>query len=238
MKTTLYIATHKTGYKYFGKTELYFTQEDLQKNYHGSGIGWKEYLLENGDDVTMEIYGIYNKSEVREVALKFSRDNNIVESELWSNRKEEDGFTGGRHSKKTKERLSLAKKGKLNPMYGKKTWNFGQKMTKETKEKISISKIGNIPWNKGKVDLPKGFKHSEETRKLMSKNMKGISKTTEHKQKLSDCNLGKITSEETKRKQSESMKRHKRVKEKCKYCDKEMDISSLNRYHNNNCKHK
>jgi len=56
-KVTLYIAAHRTGLKYFGKTERYFTQEDLQKYYHGSGIGWKKH----GDDVTMEIYGIYIK---------------------------------------------------------------------------------------------------------------------------------------------------------------------------------
>jgi len=235
-KITLYIATHKTGLKYFGKTELYFTQEDLQKSYHGSGIGWKEYLIENGDLVTMELYGIFNKSEVKEIALKFSRDNNIVESNLWANRKEEDGFTGGRHSKETKEKMSKAKLGELNPMFGKKPWCYGKTMTKEFRLAISEANKGQIPWNLGMTDLPKGFKHSKESKLLMSKNRSGTPMKEETKEKLRLINVGNIVSEETKRKTSESMKNYTRPRGKCIYCDKEMDISSLNRYHNDNCK--
>jgi len=237
-KVTLYIATHRTGLKYFGKTERYFTQEDLQKYYHGSGIGWKKHLKKHGDDVTMEIYGIYKKSEVKEVALNFSRNNNIVESELWANRKEEDGFTGGKHSEETKEKLSLVKIGELNPLYGKKPWNYNLEMSDDFKKKVSYSKKGCIAWNKGMNDLSNGFRHSEYSKKLMSEKTKGKPKSESHKNKLSILNKGKKLSEETRMKQSESMKKYTRPKGKCIYCNIEMDINSLNRYHNDNCKNK
>ena len=55
-KVTLYIVTHNTtGLKYFGKTTRYFTQEDLQENYHGSGSYWKNHLKKHKDDVTIVI---------------------------------------------------------------------------------------------------------------------------------------------------------------------------------------
>lgn len=96
-KVTLYIGTHNdTNLKYFGKTTEYFTVKDLQKYYHGSGKYWKDHLKVHGDDVTMEIYGIFDIDEVKEIALKFSKDNNIVEDyNNWANQKPENGLDGG-----------------------------------------------------------------------------------------------------------------------------------------------
>ena len=100
-KVTLYIATHNiTGKKYFGKTVKWFTQEDLQKNYHGSGVEWREHLKEHTDDVTMEIYGIFSLNEcdedyVKPIALRFSYENNIFNSLHWLNMVPENGLDGG-----------------------------------------------------------------------------------------------------------------------------------------------
>lgn len=112
----LYIATHnKTGLKYFGKTIRYFTQEDLQSKYHGSGVYWNNHLKVHGDDVTMEIYGIFNINEVEEIALKFSSDNNIVKAlnesdkKIWANEKPENGLDG---SPKGQQQVIELKSGK------------------------------------------------------------------------------------------------------------------------------
>jgi len=96
-KVTLYIATHnKTGKKYFGKTTRYFSEQDLQKYYHGSGSYWLDHLNKHGDNVTMEIYGIYNLNEVEIEALNFSKTNNIVKDrKIWCNIKDENGLDGG-----------------------------------------------------------------------------------------------------------------------------------------------
>ena len=114
-KVTLYIATHnKTRLKYFGKTTRYFTEEDLQKNYHGSGTYWKKHLKKHGNDVTMEIYGIYNLDKVEEKALTFSEENNIVESLNWANLKPENGLEGGVTEEATNKMLETRK---LNGTY-------------------------------------------------------------------------------------------------------------------------
>ena len=101
-KVTLYIATHNiTGKKYFGKTICFFTKEDLQKKYHGSGVYWKKHLQKHGDEVTMEIYGIFSlnvsdEDYVEPIALKFSEENNIVESTDWANLVAENGKDGNK----------------------------------------------------------------------------------------------------------------------------------------------
>jgi len=153
-KVTLYISTHnKTGLKYFGKTEKYFTQEELQKYYHGSGKYWLSHLKKHGNDVTMEVYGIYNLNEVEEVALKFSEDNDIVKAlnesgdrkgkKIWANMKPENGLTGNvkgnKHSKETIANMGMKKE--KHPFYNKHR-------SEETKRKISASNKGK---NKGKV---------------------------------------------------------------------------------------
>ena len=100
-KVTLYIATHNiTGKKYFGKTTKYFTEEDLQKYYHGSGLYWKNHLKKHGDDVTIKIYKIcsLNKDSnlyVELLALRFSEENNIVANyDTWANQILENGLDG------------------------------------------------------------------------------------------------------------------------------------------------
>lgn len=117
-KVTLYIASHnKTGKKYFGKTSKYFTEEELQKKYHGSGSYWVRHLNKHGNDVSIHLYGIYDKSEVANVAMKFSIENNIVESKEWANLKPENGLdgwsSGVKLSEKVKLRLSAANKDKV-----------------------------------------------------------------------------------------------------------------------------
>jgi len=142
-KVTLYIFTHnKTGLKYFGKTKRYFDEISLLK-YGGSGTYWNEHLKKHGKDLSVKIYGIFNLYEVKEIALKFSEDNDIVKSinesgnrkgkKVWANEKPENGLDGGwsgleTHRKllsekmikqnkdpETREKFSLAKKGSKSP---------------------------------------------------------------------------------------------------------------------------
>ena len=118
-KVTLYIATHVvTGKKYFGKTTKWFTEEDLQKKYHGSGVYWNRHKKKHGDFITMKIYQIcsLNKSDedyVESIALKFSEENNIVESEEWANMILENGLTGIVHTRETKNKIGKAGKNKI-----------------------------------------------------------------------------------------------------------------------------
>jgi len=165
---TLYIATHNiTGLKYFGKTTRYFTQEDLQKSYHGSGTEWLLHLKEFGDDVTMEIHGIYNLEDVENKALVFSLINEITESELWANMKSENGLDGGTTEEATKKMLKTRKE---NGSY-----ITGAKQMVETKRIKDIN---------GEDIYTKTARKSAETMKIKGiykDNAKKISKTRKDK---------------------------------------------------------
>jgi ribosomal protein L37AE/L43A len=90
--TWLYIKRHKiTGKKYFGKT----TKSDPIK-YPGSGHYWTRHINKHGKDLVETIWTQHftDKQECTEYALKFSIENNIVESTEWANQMLEDGLTG------------------------------------------------------------------------------------------------------------------------------------------------
>ena len=83
----LYVKTHnQTGLKYFGKT----TRVDISK-YRGSGIRWRNHLTKHGNDVNTVVIAEFEDHEcAKEFAIKFSKDNNIVESDEWANLKDEE----------------------------------------------------------------------------------------------------------------------------------------------------
>jgi len=75
-----------------------------------------------------------------------------------------EGGSNGKHSKKTKNKMSRARKGKkLSPMHiesisrGRKGKHFGP-LSKSHKDAISKSERGRIPWNKGIKDARTGRK--------------------------------------------------------------------------------
>jgi len=254
-KVTLYIATHnKTGKKYFGKTTRYFTQEDLQEHYHGSGTYWKNYLKKHSDDVTMEIYGIYDLDEnsenyVEPIALKFSKDNNIVEDyDKWANQIEENGLDGGnqpkgfKHTEESKNKMSETKS-KLNII----PHNKGIKMSSDFCKKMKF--IQNNPTEKilkgreSRKEKMKDYVVSEETKKKLSESCKKYIKTEEHRKNLSESLKGNKVSDKTKKKLSDYMTGRKRGKYNskivtCPHCLKEGKKNVMNRWHFDNCKYK
>ena len=193
-KVTLYIATHTiTGMKYFGKTTKWFTEDDLQKNYKGSGKYWSRHKKKHGDnEVAMEIYKICSLTEsdedyVRPIALKFSEENDIVKSKEWANLKPETGFDGGvtlESIEKMKETIK-----KTGGRAGSKNPNYGKTTPQETRDKISYTLKNN------------GYTDSEETR--LKKSISGKNRppvTEETREKISKINKGKQVSSETKEK--------------------------------------
>ena len=128
--TALMIKTHNvTGKKYFCKTTKL---HELEK-YHGSGVVWKIHLKTFGKDITTEILGIYyDKQRCVEAALKFSTENDIINSRDWVNLILENGLDG-------------ASAGKMHHMYGKIHPKRGQKRP-WTSEKLMGEK--NPQWGK------------------------------------------------------------------------------------------
>ena len=147
--TYLYIKQHSvTGLKYFGKT----TQNPYA--YLGSGSYWKKHIKKHGKDFVKTIWvsDLYYDTSIVEIALRFSKENNIVESNDWANFIPENGLDGGdtfsgkNHTEESKAKMSAGNKGKI-------PWSKGKLATKEHKFNMSIGikgkNIGKIPWNKG-----------------------------------------------------------------------------------------
>jgi hypothetical protein len=107
--TWLMIKHHnKTGLKYFCKT----VNKD-PFSYKGSGVRWSNHLKKHGRDISTEWCQLFTDKDVLiETALKFSFDNNIVESEEWANLVPEDGITGWPPG--TKHRASSIEKCRKN----------------------------------------------------------------------------------------------------------------------------
>lgn len=142
--TVLLVMQHNiTGLKYFCKTSLL----DRVRRYKGSGTRWLNHLNVHGKDITVGVMGLYtDKQKCMDVALKFSSDNDIVNSDEWANLVDETGMMGA------------SMKGERNPFYGKKH-------TPETAERLRLQKIGK--------SVNKGAYRSLEQRAKISASLKG-----------------------------------------------------------------
>jgi len=115
--TFLYIKQHSvTGLKYFGKT----TRNPIK--YMGSGKYWKTHIVKHGIEFVETVWvsePYTDKNQIKEIALKFSIENNIVESNEWANLIPENGLDGGnstgrKHSDETIEKIKFAKSSKTH----------------------------------------------------------------------------------------------------------------------------
>ena len=170
--TYLYIKQHFiTGLKYFGKT----TNLDPYK-YNGSGKHWTRHIKKHGKEhiVTLWVSDLYYDTSIIDVALKFSMDNDIVNSKEWANLIPENGLDGGSKTGKTgkphTEETKAKMKGRLSP-------NKGKLHTDEAKAKMSVAQKGKVL--------------SKETKLKMSISRKGEPKSEKTKAKMSDSHKGK-----------------------------------------------
>jgi len=132
-------------------------------------------------------------------------------------------------TEETRRKMSETRKGKKHYLFGKSIpeeirrkmseANKGRTHTEESKRKIGEA-------NKGEKNPNFGKKASEETRRKMSEARKGEK----------NPNFGKKASEETRRKLSEANKKRPMVT--CIHCGFTSKIQMINRWHNDNCKHK
>jgi hypothetical protein len=134
--TALLVMTHNvTGLKYFCKTSI----AETISSYKGSGVYWKRHLKKHGRGITVGVLGIYtDKSRCVDAALRFSKDNDIVNSPDWANHIFENGLDGagikeahpmyGKPSpQRGVKRPWVGKCGADNPMFGKPSVMRGKK---------------------------------------------------------------------------------------------------------------
>ena len=253
--TVLYIKQHSvTGLKYFGKT----TAKDPYK-YNGSGADWTDHIKKHGRKhvITIRIFGPFTDSiAISKFALAFSRDNNIVESELWANQKSENGLDGNpkgsTHSDASKKKMSDAKKGKPSPLKGIPNGKTASTETKkkrsdagkgrifstETRQRISDARKGKPSPNKGKPGNP----HSDETIQKMSdakkgkpNGRKGKPHSDASKKKMSDAKKGKPNGKKGK---TSGKQQNPAPEVECPHCGLVGRGGGMARHHFDNCKMK
>lgn len=204
-------------------------------------------------DTISEALGLSPLQE--EILLKIEEDINYElkhnSVNVWGGGKGElNNFYGKKHTKETKELMSLVAKGKSkimppgfgagekNSFYGKthseefkkelsarsknNTYRLGKTHTKETKNKISKSTTLRF--------------QDENERKRISETLTGRKASQETKDKMSKAQTGRIISEEHRLKISESNKNCKKYI--CIHCGISCQLGAHNRWHGDNCKKK
>ena len=182
--TWLYIKQHNvTGLKYFGKT----VRKDPIR-YLGSGTYWTNHLKKHGADITTIWCQLFiDIDDLVSHAVKFSLDNNIIESAEWANLEIEDGLSGSGFARIVTQSTINKRVEKLK----------GKKRTAEQRERMrqaQLSKKQKTPEEKALISQK--ISAALKGRKLGPK-------SEEHKAKLSLLNKGKSPgprSEETKQK--------------------------------------
>lgn len=211
----IYMTTNKiNNKKYIGQKK--FDKEGKWKKYLGSGVAFRNAVLEYGEEnFTREILAYaYSFEELNSLEIEYIKKFNAVNDRMFYNLVDGGGtVTGLKFSKDSKLKLSKRFSGRGNYFYGKRYIGkenpfYGKNHSEESRKKMSISHKGKEPWNKGKTNV-----FSEESLKRMSEAKKGKHLSEEHKFNISKSQsgenhpmYGKRHSIETKRKISESKK--------------------------------
>jgi ribosomal protein S27AE len=218
MKIYLYVKQHNsTKLKYFGKTQ----SEDPLK-YSGSGKYWKRHLEKHGNDISnVNLWEFDNEEDCSEFAIKFSEENDIVNSKEWANLKIENGLDGnpiGNWKGMSYEEIYGETLGKKLREDRSKS-NSNRKFSNETKNKISAAaKIRlSIPENNSMF----GKNHSEESKIKIGKTSKNRKWSEASKRKFSELRTGKTVT---------------RILKTCPNCGKQGSGPNMKRYHFDKCK--
>ena len=191
MKTILFTKTHKiTGLKYFGKTTK---TGDAFDKYNGSGVHWVNHLKKNGYLVETDIIGVFETSDplLEQTALKFSKENDIVNSKEWANLIPENGLDGGatrngkKHSTKSRKKMSQSHSGKILAQRTKDNIKSGMSNMSETAKLERKRKM--VEAHKNEDEIKKSLRYSK-----LSETLSGKVRTPETRSKMSNSRKGKI----------------------------------------------
>lgn len=166
----LYIKRHSvTGKCYFGKT----TRDP--KTYLGSGLHWVRHIKQHGKDhvETLWFKMFTDQEECTRVAILFSEQQRIVESDLWLNMKVENGLDGcvkgTKFSSETCKKMSEWKRSDemRNKISEIQKARFS---SKDARKKLSLNRKGKLASPEAKLKMSEAAKHrtlSDEGREAL-----------------------------------------------------------------------
>lgn len=212
----LYEKQHrKTGLKYFGKT----TKPSVE-SYKGSGTYWLNHLRVHGNDIdTNHVWEFVDADECERFALKYSEENDIVNSKAYANLQPENGrdgvvvgsvpwnagvigtFEASEASKKAAQ--TRKDRGYVRPAESNQkiaAANRGKKRSPEfclmMSERVKESNRQKSPEVKAAAVAKwraamekRGFAISDETRKKRSEALRGKVRTPEQRKRMSEAKL-------------------------------------------------
>lgn len=243
-----YFILYKTTNLINNKTYIGIHQtSNLDDGYLGSGLAFKRAIKKYGkENFKREILETCNSfEELIEKEEKYVNESWINNNDNYNLKT--GGQSNGMLSSISKEKISKTLKQKYAageiPYHGKP-----YVATKEIKEKISSSlrikyqstphpSIGKIPWNKGLIGKQKAWNKgiklgpmSNEQKETISKTLKELYKNTPHPRK------GKSSWNKGLKLGTSPFKGVERVKTKCPYCEKMIDIANGKRWHFEKCR--
>lgn len=208
--TFLYIKQHSiTKLLYFGKT----TRNPLK--YSGSGLHWKRHINKHDPKYVETLwYCLFTDEDLcREFAIAFSKQEDIVTSELWANLIEENGIDGAPvgHPSFITDPEEVARKISeahlelwQDPAYREKMLE-ARKDSWTDERKQQNSEMMKLLWTP-----ERRAKHSCRLRGHKgSRKLKGVPKTAEHNRKNSEALKGRVFSESHRKAISEAKKLQK-----------------------------
>lgn len=228
-KTTwLYVKRHKsTGLMYFGKT----TRDPYK--YSGSGKYWLRHLKAHGYDIeTLFAKSFDCPAQLAEFAEKFSSEHMIVQSEVWANLRDENGFDGApvghephQFTDEQRSKIASASKARWNDQAFRDKVVASQKQAWTPDRRAKNSEQTKAAWTterrKKHSDAMSARKPTDEQLQKMRKPKhagfgakvsaatKGRKKSAEHRKALSEAAKRRY---ENKRKETQEMSNEKILK--------------------------
>ena len=217
--TYLYIKQHSITKKcYFGKTV-----KD-PRAYMGSGKHWKTHIRVHGKQFveTLWCHLFTDREYIERVALMFSAQQDIVNSDKWLNQKPENGLDGGffrKHSPESIEKMRVASigvthsKDSIERMADKLR---GRPKSEAHKAKIAACRIGKKHSVEVRAKMSasrRGSKMSPESIEKSAAHRMGKPRSTEVRAKISAALTGRKHTDETRKKMSANHKSKKSTQE-------------------------
>lgn len=182
--TRLYIK-ELFGVFYFGKTT-----KNNPYSYNGSGVIWSKRIKKYGKEniKTLWVSDWYkDPHEIQEIALHFSKENQIVESEKWANLKPENGLDGDMSSDTRKKVNSCPERKRKQSIKMSGENNPSKKPTSRKKASVRMKKQWKNE-NFRELCIEKTYRQWEDTefQKINSERLSKLWENPEFVKKMSN----------------------------------------------------